>query len=437
MNLQTKLPVMLSSEELTKYILNTPIEYILQTRYDILDINDHRFSPFIHNRSIIFNCSSTECHSEAFTTFILNIIKYYCSDTFCFMIYKYIYEFLQLHLDSTQLYEINIISIIHLFRIISIYSIKSRIIDLYTHNITTSVYTPFDIIFDTNLGKLYKTFFNNISICAYKHLTLTKFNTIVSKFTSTLYKNPIILKASLNNGNTNLHSFTITILDNVEIIISGANGSAKGLCSVTQDNKISVVLFQQYLQVIEDIRSNIYTDSKQIELINKYNKLYNEIFFKNFIIRNIYDETGLTIDQYLMIIIGIYNYIVKTYKSKNISKNKNYITYLQSLQHITQYFQIYNSEINKYKKSIQNIILKIPKMITLIEKYITNIYKKNIKYNNTFLNDLEEDYDENDSEIIFKFILKFYKSTNIFNNTHMYSIILDIITNILNKICKF
>lgn len=425
-------PRMLSMEELTTYIHNTPIEHILQTRYDILNITDPRFSPFIHNRSTIFNGVSTECHSEAYTTFVLNIIKYYCSDTFCYMIYKYIYKFLYTGLESTpQLYDINAISIIHLFRIISIYSINVRIIDLHKTNLNSSLYIPFDINFNIGesitLSNLYIKLVDTLSIGASYSLTIHTFNKIIDQYIKNTkeYIKPIILKASLNTGKTNLHSFTMTIMDNIHIIISGANGAAKCLCSVTQDNKITVVMFQQYLQVIEDIKNSIILGNADMELINTYTELYNEIFLKNVIIRSVYDETGLTIDQYLMIIIGIYNYIVEMYTHKNISTTTKYITYLQSLQYITQYFQIYHSEINTYKHELCTIILKIPKIITQIENHITNI-------RSTF-SEKDDSIDENEETLIFKFILKLYKSTNLFNNTYMHDVILDIIANILEE----
>lgn len=430
-------PIMLTPAELTKCIQDTPIEHILQTRYDICEITDPHFSPFIHNRSTIFNCTYTECHTEAYTTFVLQIMKYYCSDTFCYMIYKYIYEFLQTHVDTSQFKHINIISIIHMFRIMAIYSIEIRSLELYTKDITRSLYTPFDISFnigEPTLGNLYQTFFDTISIGSYYSLTLEKFNQIITKFTHTLpntspYVKPVVLKASLNTGKTNLHSFTLTIQDADHLIISGANGAALGLCSVTQDNQITVVKFRQYLQVIDDIKIAALTHSPDTELINIYKELYHEIFLKNCIIRNIYDETGLTINQYEMIIIGIYNYIVETYKHTSMSKNTHYIEYLQSLQYITQHFQICNSEINKYKKSLRNIILKIPRMITIIENYI----RKNCKKETVLDNESDSENDDDDVHLIFNYIQQIYKSTNTFNNTQMNHIIINIIQNIIDQ----
>ena len=108
---------MLSREELSTIIIHTPMEHILQTRYDICHSSDEAFNPRKHFKSIVFNCTSTTCHAEAFTAFILHIIKYYCSNTFCYMLYTTIYT----HLTSSVVpsSQLNIISIIIMFRIIA------------------------------------------------------------------------------------------------------------------------------------------------------------------------------------------------------------------------------------------------------------------------------------------------------------------------------
>jgi hypothetical protein len=319
-----------------------------------------------------------------------------------------------------------------------------------------SPYKPFNIPFDEgdpNLGDLYKKFFNIIFIKTDIDLTLDKFNDIITKFTSRQYNHPIVVKASLNHEGTNFHSFTMTILNNTHMIISGANGASKGLCSVAQDNKITVVKFQEYLQVIQDIKMATRTRSPHSELINLYDSLYNEIFFKNFIIRNVYDETGITMYQYILIIIGIYNYIVDTYKSKNKLIINHYIEYLSGLQYVTKYFQSASSsssKINKYILTLRDIIIEIPEMIETLTQYKTRIRRKNKKIkkrNNDSDSDSGSDSDsDSDSDtdsddyniedyvdLILDYLLTNYNDENQFNNVHMYTIIKNVIYNILNE----
>lgn len=428
---------MLKPEELSNHIQNTPNEHILQTRYDICEETDPNFSPFIHNRSTIFNCTSTICHVEAYTTFVLNIIKYYCSNTFCYMIYKYIYEKLQpTVVISTN--ELNIISIIHLFRIITEYSVNlnSKYLDIFKP-------PPFDISIKpgTPLRILYNKMFATLDVRTELNLNVDTLNAIIYKYTPRIpatlssssfqYTQPIVLKASLNEGasEVNLHSFTITILDRYTMIISGANGAARGICSVNQDNRISISKFKKYLKVIQNIRR-----TPTPTLIDKYNKLYNEIFLKNFIIRNVYDETGITMEQYVLIIIGIYNYIRDNYTPQPVSVREHYTQYLEYLQYLTTDLQITD---DPYMKQLGQIIIRdIPDMIDALQD--TPHTKKIREHSNSDSDNSDSDMETDDDDdmrreearMIFEYITQ--EHADKFNNKSMKDVIVDIIYNILD-----
>ena len=452
---------MLSREELSNIIINTPIEHILQTRYDICEFSDPAFNPVKHFKSTVFNCTSTTCHSEAFTTFILHIIKYYCSDTFCYMVYTTIYNRLNsISIEPNS--NIDILSIILMFRIIADFSthfIRSDYSVQFDINSSYRRYNPFtlDDSENTILYELYTTFFRTISIKAQNKLTLPIFNEIISKFKlpgvaegPPQYTHPVILKATLNADRTNLHSFAITILNDSQVIISGANGAARGLCSVTQDNIIPVTKFQEYLHTIELIHESKNNRSSTNTLTKRYINLYNDIFLKNYIIRDVDTETGLTMGQYCLILIGIFNYITDTYKYRSTLDNIRYLEYLDSLTKLTADFELYIEPTSDaivsldYNSMLFDVIQELPKTIKVIERRVSNMSdKNNIKSDSDSDSGSESDDDIKihkinpdsieDANNIFHELLDKYSNPPIFTNTQMYSEIISVITNILDQ----
>jgi hypothetical protein len=429
---------MLSREDLSTIIINTPSEHILQTLYDICEFSSPEFNPRMHFKSTVFNCTTTTCHEEAYTTYILHIIKYYCSGTFCYMLYSTIYTHLT-HMKSESVMsssELNLVSIILMFRIIATFSTKF-------HSTSIGLYTPFDLDYSrgTHLHDIYNAFFSMISFTPpAKNLTLHTFNEIISNITK--FNQPIVLKGTLNEGELNLHSFTFTILNKDYIIISGANGATKGICSVTQDNLIPLSKFQEYLHVLELIQ-HLKKNREPIhiidELTERYIKLYNDIFLKDYIIRDVYTETGITMGQYCLIIIEIFNYIVNTYTTCSKPHKLLYIEYLESLSRLTREFRLYTEPVTDilvkfdYNRMLYDIIQKIPKTITLIK---TTMNPSSLKKKKKEKEEEDIDVDDvltEDSNNIFQLMLEKYTSTSIFENRSMHPGILGTIQLILQQ----